>query len=325
MNRRHYCSVLACTIAIAGALTTSVARAESAPAAPRCRVELLPNGNAPANLPALVVDDLSSPGLTSTLVIKRVSGGTKTVTLTKITDPTDPKVTLLVNAAKEPFDVGATYEIAYGVTCSAGQAVADDAIAISAGPVVALPTSIGTVTVLANGKARIAASAELIAFERTTRFEAFVDGERIGTTRYGATLKDELDVSLTTYGLEIGTTFVSRAKICTSKDPAEKHEAKLVAHVAGADGDTAPLVIPLTVDCSDRANGSTGAGGSSGSGSAGTLPDGGADDRGASGGGTDGGCTVAGQNPIGRLACLFMAGAGAAVLMRRRRRTAQAR
>lgn len=312
---------------IAGFLSAPDARAESAPPQPRCRVELLPDGNAPANLPALVVDDLSSAGLTATLEIKRVTGGTKTVTLTKIKDPTDPKVTLLVNAAKEPFDVGATYEIAYGVTCSAGQAVADDAIAISAGPVVALPTSIGTVTVLANGKARIAASAELIAFERTTRFEAFVDGERIGTTRYGATLKDELDVTLASYGLEIGDTFVPRAKICTTKDPAEKHEVRLVAHVAGADGDTAPLVIPLTVDCSDRANGGAGAGagaGSSGS-SGGTLPDGGADDRGASGGGTDGGCTVAGQNPIGRLACLFMAGAGAAVLLRRRRRAARAR
>lgn len=302
-------------LSFAGTLSSSVARAESAPAPPRCRVSLLPSGtNVPANLPALVVDDTgTSPGLKASVDGVTISGGNTPVKLGVIADTRLPGATLLVPATNDPLESGAVYTIAYGVKCSAGTATdPTGSSTFTSGPAVSLPTTIGTVTELADGTAAIASTPELAAFRRTIGIEAFIDGASIGMTPYGAAAtQDEIDVKLYSYGLSIGSSFSPRPpKVCATR-AVETHEVKLLAHVAGADGDTAPLTFSVTVDCAQHE-----ASGSSGNPS---LPDAGADDRGASGSG-DGGCSVGGSSAFSGLAALFMTGAGLVVLLRRRRR-----
>ena len=166
----------------------------------------------------------------------------------------------------------------------------------------------------------LAPSAELSAFLSTTRFEVFVDGVSSGTTRYGsvAATNAELDVKISPYGASVGDAYASASREICKTTAAEKHEVRLTAHVAGADADPEPMTFSVDVDCSKASSNPV------------ILPDGGGDDRGASGGddlatsggGSDGGCSVGGPGPLGRLVSIFGAGAGLAVLLRRRRKQA---
>jgi hypothetical protein len=288
-------------------LAPRVAHAESAVAPPRCRVTLLPSGTGvPGNLPALVVDDTgTSPGLTAGVEAVTVTGGSAPVRLDVVPDPKTPKVLLLVPSPSTPLEPGARYDLSYTMTCSAAVLVTPMTASFTTGPAATLPTSIGTVTELANGNASIALTPELRAFQQTTRLEAWVDGVSIGATRYGLTA-DTIDLGLSGYALSVGGAGpLPVANVCTTK-AFETHGIKLVAHVAGAEGDTAALTFSMGVDCSKPAAGST------------FLPDAGPDDRGAAGG-SDGGCAVGGGDPIGSVAALFGLGAGLAIVSRRRR------
>lgn len=292
-------------------VVSTEARAESAVAPPRCKVNLLPAGtDVPGNLPALVIDDTATtPGLTATIENVVVSGGASPVKLGIIADPKTPKVSLLVPSTNDLFESGVRYDISYTVKCSAAVLVAPGASSFTVGMAVALPTTIGTVTELADGTASLARTPELAAFERTSRFEAFVDGVSIGMTPYGAVVQEPVAMQLAPGALYVGTAAIGKqAGTSCAAGGNETHEVKLVAHVAGTTDDTAPLTFSLGIDCSKYKAATA------------TLPDGGGDDRGASGGGTDGGCAVAGNDPYGSVAGIFGVGAGVAVLFRRRRR-----
>ena len=104
MPRRTCRSLLLPGTVLASLLVSPAAHAESAPARPQvCAVQLRPQGAAvPANLPALVVDDEgTSSGLTATIEITKISGGTPTVTFGKIDDPKTAKTTLLVQPSND--------------------------------------------------------------------------------------------------------------------------------------------------------------------------------------------------------------------------------
>ena len=304
------------SITMLGALSTpllvaSAARAESAVAPPRCQVQLRPSGDkVPGNLPALVVDDVgTSPGLTAGVEGITVTGGSGTVKLGVVPDPRTPKVLLLVPSTNDLFESGVRYDISYTMKCSAAVLVTPMTASFTAGPAAALPTSIGTVTELADGNASIALTPELKAFQSTTRFEASIDGVAIGTTAYGRVVQETLELQLYGTGLYVGGAAIpaSASKVCTTST-FETHSVTLVAHVAGTEEDTAPLTFSMGVDCA-KAQASNP-----------SLPDAGTDDRGASGGGSDGGCAVGGSDPFGGVAGVFGLGAGLAIAFRRRRR-----
>ena len=179
------------------------------------------------------------------------------------------------------------------------------------GPAVALPTRIGEAKAqYADGSVVITPSTELAAFLRTTRFEVFVDGESLGTTRYGSVdTTTELDIRISRYGVSVSNANPSGSRdVCKTSQP-EKHEVRLAAHVAGADADPEPMTLSVDVDCSKpvAAPGNLPDGGNEG-----MLPD--------EGSGVDQGCSVGGVGPLGNLATIFLAGAGIALLFRRRRR-----
>lgn len=311
---------------VVGLLTAREARAESAPPAQLCHVGLLPTGaGVPANLPAMVVDDSkNSAGLTSTVEIEELVGGASSVKLGKLPDPRTPDVVLLVPPTNDPLASGVDYSLRYAITCSNGTGPSSGTVTFTTGPAVALPTRIGAVKELADGRASITPSSELSAFLQTTRFEAFVDGTSIGMTRYGAVsaYEGEIGVRASELGLTfgvgqlLGSTPVAEAyaggarPLCRANTGKEKHEAKVVAHVAGTDTDTDPVTFAVEIDCSASR---TGTGNPS-------IPDAGADDRGASGGSDDGGgCSVSARDPLGSLLAVFTTGAALAVLFRRRR------
>jgi MYXO-CTERM domain-containing protein len=299
---------------LAAILVPTAARAESAVAPPRCRVQLLPSGTGvPGNLPALVVDDTgTSSGLTAGVEGVTVTGGSVPVKLGVVPDPKTPSVLLLVPSTNDLFEAGTRYDISYTMKCSAAVLVTPGTSSFTAGAAATLPTSIGTASELENGNVTITPSPELKAFQATTRFEASIDGVAIGTTRYGQVISETLDLSLGGYGLSFSgaASPLSAPKLCTTT-AFERHSVKLVAHVAGAQDDTAPLTFSMGIDCAKAAAQSP------------SLPDAGADDRGASGG-SDGGCAVGGSDPFGSVAGLFGLGAGLAVTLRRRRRGARA-
>jgi len=292
-------------------LVARTARAESAVAPPRCQVQLRPSGdNVPGNLPALVVDDTgTSPGLTAGVEAITVTGGTGSVKLGVVPDPKTPKVLLLVPSTNDLFESGVRYDISYTMKCSAAVLVTPKTASFTAGSAATLPTSIGTVTELAGGNASIVLTPEVKAFQRTTRFEASIDGVSIGSTPYGQVVAETLELTLGAYALSIGgaASLPSPQKVCTTST-FETHSVKLVAHVAGTEVDTAPLTFSMGVDCAKALAANP------------SLPDAGADDRGASGGSSDGGCAVGGSDPFGGIAGVFGLGAGLAVLFRRRRR-----
>jgi hypothetical protein len=197
------------TALLVSLLSARAAHAEVAPAAPRCEARVVPDGTFPANLPAMLIDDaLTSPGLTAAVEITNVTNG---ITLGKIPDPIVPKTTLLVPSTNDPLQIGTTYKIDYTVRCSNDSIAKSATTTFVAGAAVALPTQIGTARELETGAAVVTPTRELAAFMRTTRFEAFVDGESVGSLRYGTVYKDEIDVRLLSYGLSVGGTFVNAA------------------------------------------------------------------------------------------------------------------
>lgn len=316
--RQRLARSIAASVLVAGALVVPrAARAESSPAPPACRVQVLPKtASVPANLPALLALDTSSPGLKATVAItlKRgaaASGGA--FDLDAIPDPRATGVTLFVPKAKATFEVGAAYSLSTTTTCSSSSGLppADESRTFTATAAVPLPTRIGSVRELADGRAMITPSQELAAYLTTTQFEVSVDGQSVGATRYGLAEVQgaELQLALSSFYVWIGGATTVGGAISVCKDGfigKEKHDVTLVAHVAGAETDPEPLHVPLSATCSAPA-------------SAEALPDAGADDRGAPGG-DGGGCAVNGRDPLGGLALLFGAGAGLTVLLRRRRR-----
>lgn len=314
-------SVIVPAALLASTFAARAAHAESAPAPPRCRVDVKPDTTVPANLPAFFIEESNSAGLTADVTITAATAGTSPVTYVKVADPRSAAgakpTTLLVRSTKEALVPGSTVKIAFDVKCSASLGSGSFTNEVKITPEVPLPTTIGSVLELQNGRARVTASPELVAFQPAARFDVYLDDSLIGSTGYGSVVSTDFEVTLNSYGgISLGSGYVSTTgtPICAAKSGTEKHTAKIIAHVAGAETDSAPLSFPLSVDCTEPVY--PGAGGSSGGG---ILPDGGADDRGASGGGTDG-CSVSSNNPIGRLAALFATGAAVAVLLRRRRK-----
>jgi MYXO-CTERM domain-containing protein len=299
---------LAAVALVATILAPATAHAESGRPSPRCNVRILPNGvTVPANLPALVVDDNSSPGLTATVTLTP-SGAKPVLDLDTIADPRAPGVTLFVPKAKTSVEIGTTYSVTYTVQCSSESTPTEAASSFTTSAEVALPTRIGAVRELADGRVVITPSVELAAYMPTARFEAYIDGASVGTTRYGSALGPDLEIALGSGYVTVGSaaTGGGTASLCKGADGLEKHDVKLSAHVAGAATDPEPLTFSLGINCSTQPTG--------------FVPDAG-DDRGASGdeqGG--GGCAVSGTGSLGGIAMLFGAAAGVAVLVRRRRR-----
>ena len=278
-----------------------------------CAMRILPQGGTvPANIPAFVVDDYSSPyssaGLTATVALK-ASTATPSLELEAMPDPRASGVTLLVPKAKAGFEIGSIYSLGYTVTCSNPNATTtpEGTLSFKASAAVPLPTRIGVVRELADGRAVITPSPELAAYLQTTRFEVLVDGQSAGATRYGLAEGGELDVFMRPAYVSIGGAATEETlPVCKNSVGVEKHDVKLVAHVAGAATDPEPLDLSLSVDCASTKTT--------------YLPDGGGDDRGATGGSDGGGCAVSGGGPLGRIAMFFGLGAAVAVLLRRRRR-----
>lgn len=296
------------------------ARAEAGMAPPRCEPTLAPDGaNVPANLPAFVIDPSGSTlGAIPTLTVTRVTGGTTPPVLGQIADPHTPGANLLVPSTNDLLQVGTTYAIEYTAKCSNGATAGPRTASIQAVTAVALPTKIGDAAARERGGADVTPTAELSAFLRTTRIEAFVDGVTKGTSPYGLSVAHNvLDVRVNRTTISAGGAGVYFTDVCSSVTAAERHDVKLVAHVAGADADTEALSFSTAIDCSGTPFGSTSGGTSSGA-----VSDGG-DDPGSSGGASagsdDGGCSTSGSAPFGRLAGIFLAGAGVAALLRRRR------
>lgn len=302
---RPFVVSLALFALVATTLAPRWAHAESAPRPQECKIFILPEGKVPANLPAFVVSESGSPGLTSTVILEP-SAAIPSPELEAIPDPRAPGVTLFVPKTKAAFELGPVYSVGYTVTCSNPNTVTPPEATwsfVAAAPV-ALPTRIGAVRELADGRAVITPTAELAAYLSTTRFETFIDGRPVGGSPYGVVRGAELDVALRSADVGIGN-LATAGGVVPPVCKGEKHAVRLVAHVAGAETDPEPLDLSLSLFCTTTP--------------ASYLPDGGGDDRGAFGG-EGGGCAVNGGAPLGRIAMFFGLGAGIAIRLRRRRR-----
>ena len=317
MLRRSLVVPAALVVSLFASFASREAHAESGTAPQRCSdVQLLPSGNGvPTNLPALVVDESgASAGFSTTIEITKVSGGTSSLQLGVIDDSTTPDTRLLVAATNDPLEADTTYTIEYSARCSTGTVEPSTTTFKTGAAAVALPTTIGAVTKQYADGVSITPSPELRAFLRTTRFVVSVDGNVFGSTRYGVDTANDLEVQLSQYGVSVSNVVASGARaVCTSAG-VEKHQVTLAAHVAGVEStnDPKPMTFEIELDCGKAVATPV------------YLPDGGSEGRGASdrnyGDDTSDGCSVRGPGPVGRLASLFMAGAGVAVLLRRRRK-----
>ncbi len=303
-------------------LTPSAAHAESAVPPPACSVEILPTRSArtiPQNLPALVVLDRSTVGLSASVE-------PKTGDVSASPDPRFPKVTLLTPAA--PFPVGAL-ALPYTVSCSDGTQKDGATTGPTFGAAVALPTQIGAVGApgapSSTGEVDypITLTPSAAAFVDTTSFEALADGRSLGVLGYGVAAQGVSGSGAIAAGvwqkrLYLGGTLVGDVSLCAGSTSRETHAIELRAHVAGAATDPAPLSFSVEVDCGAPADNPQGPQPDGGKADGGYLPDGGGDDRGASGDG--GGCNASGAGGLGGVGLVFAIGALGVVVAKRRRR-----
>lgn len=310
---------VAAPLALAALATPDLARAESAPPPPQCAAEILPARSArtiPANLPALVVLDRSTVGLSASVE-------PRTTDVAAAPDPRFPKITLLSPAAP-PFATG-PLALPYTVVCSDGGRKDAVTAGPTFGPAVALPAQIGAAGAAgapsANGEVSypVTLTDSATAFVDTTSFEVLSDGRSLGVQGYGVAAQgvsaksNVLDVGIWQQRVYLGGTLVGDVSLCKGSTGKETHALELRAHVAGAAADPAPLSFPVEVDCAPAAAQPDG-----GKADGGYLPDGGGDDRGASGG-DGGGCSAAGSSGLGGVGLAFAIGVIGAVIARRAR------
>lgn len=295
----------------AGSALADQASGAAAPAFVGCQVTLGENGlTLPSNAPALLVID-SSNQATPTVSAELVS----TEGRAPLGAPAKDSHGLLV--ATLPTASAGSHSIVTKVACSDGSAASEKQTSLTLTEPVALPTTVGTLSIRPNAKPGasetilFAPSESLRAFKAATVVELSVDGS-LGNGQRGG-LSEEYSVSTGRVCVENGSL---HREVRTVR-------IELAAHIAGVAESPAPATLDVTVDCgairwtSDADfDGSQSTDSTSPTGSSGST-------NGPTTSSSASGCSAAPSGLASRSSHVFAAAAGLALLAGLRRRRAR--